>query len=294
MEFTLRPIGIIHTPFTDKEATPIQPSRSEAVGRVEVYPDFAAGLNDIDGFSHIILLYAFHRSSGYALSVRPFLDNQPRGLFATRHPCRPNPIGLSIVRLLERHENELRVEGIDVLDGTPLIDIKPYVPDFDIRTGVRTGWYATCAYQEPVHTEKRLSMKVAVITEDGQTISQHFGRAPHYLVFTIEDGEITGKELRDKVGHRQFVNEPHDHDHDHGHNDPRGHGFGAHSDAKHMRMIESIQDCDIIIVRGMGRGAYLAMQDANIRPFVTELADAEEAVRAYLNNTLEDHTEKLH
>jgi tRNA-Thr(GGU) m(6)t(6)A37 methyltransferase TsaA len=148
MEFTIHPIGIIHTPFTGKDGTPIQASRSEAVGRVEVYPEFADGLQDIDGFSHILLLYVFHRSSGYTLSVKPFLDDQQRGLFATRYPARPNPIGLSIVRLLRRDENDLIVEGIDVLDGTPLIDIKPYVPDFDVRTEVRTGWYATRAHQD--------------------------------------------------------------------------------------------------------------------------------------------------
>ena len=148
MEFTIHPIGIIHTPFTDKEKTPIQPSRSETTGRVEVYPEYADGLQDIDGYSHIILLYIFRRSSGYTLSVKPFLDDQSRGLFAARYPSRPNPIGLSIVRLLERHENTLVVEGIDVLDGTPLIDIKPYVPDFDIRTEVRTGWYATRTKQD--------------------------------------------------------------------------------------------------------------------------------------------------
>ena len=134
-------------------------------------------------------------------------------------------------------------------------------------------------------------MKIAVITNDGKTISQHFVRAPHYLVFTVEDGEIVEQKLRDKVGHRQFAQEPHDHDSE---NDPRGHGFGAHSEMKHTRMIESIQDCEVIIVRGMGRGAYLAMEQANIRPFVTELADAEEAVKAYLGGTLEDRTDKLH
>jgi predicted Fe-Mo cluster-binding NifX family protein len=134
-------------------------------------------------------------------------------------------------------------------------------------------------------------MKIAVITEDGQTISQHFGRAPYYLVFTVENNEIVGKELRDKVGHRQFAHEDDEHTSE---DDPRGHGFGAHSDAKHARMIESIQDCEAIIVRGMGRGAYLAMEQANIRPFVTELADAEAAVKAYLGGTLDDHTEQLH
>ena len=156
MEFTIHPIGIIHTPFTKKEETPIQPSRSEAIGRVEVYADYVEGLQDVEGFSHFILLYAFHSSSGYKLSVKPFLDDQQRGLFATRYPYRPNPIGLSVVELLNRDENTLIVKGIDVLDGTPLIDIKPYVPDFDVRTGVRTGWYATRANQEQTPDGKEL------------------------------------------------------------------------------------------------------------------------------------------
>jgi len=142
MEFMMKPIGILHSPFTEKEGTPIQPTRSQAVGKVEVYPEYADGLQDLEGFSHIILLYAFHCSSGYSLQVKPFLDDQLRGLFATRHPCRPNPIGLSIVRLLARHENILDIEGVDMLDGTPLLDIKPYVPEFDVRNNVKTGWYA--------------------------------------------------------------------------------------------------------------------------------------------------------
>ena len=143
MEIVMHPIGIIHSPFSDPRQTPIQPTRSDAVGQVEVYPDFASGLQDVDGLSHLILLYAFHRSSGYSLHVTPFLDDQPRGLFSTRYPARPNPIGLSIVRLLARQDNILLIEGIDVLDGTPLLDIKPYVPDFDIRQDVQTGWYAS-------------------------------------------------------------------------------------------------------------------------------------------------------
>ena len=142
MEFMMKPIGVIHSPFTDKAQTPIQPTRSQAVGWVEVYPEFAEGLRGLEGFSHIILLYAFHQSNGYTLQVQPFLDDRLHGLFATRYPCRPNPIGLSIVRLLARRENILEIEGVDVLDGTPLLDIKPYVPDFDVRTNVKTGWYA--------------------------------------------------------------------------------------------------------------------------------------------------------
>ena len=135
-------------------------------------------------------------------------------------------------------------------------------------------------------------MKIAVITDDGITVSQHFGRAAHYLVFTVENGAIAGKELRDKLGHHHFAAEPHDHDHDHG--DPRGHGFGAQADRRHARMVEAIQDCDALIVRGMGRGAYLAMQQAGVRPVVTDIADAATAVQAYIDGTLEDRTEKLH
>jgi len=148
MEFVLRPIGEIHTPFIDKRDTPIQASRSTAIGQVEVYPAYVDGLRDLDGFSHIILIYAFHRSDDYALSVTPFLDDQERGLFSTRYPARPNPIGLSTVRLLSIHDHVLEIEGADMLDGTPLLDIKPYMPEFDVRTEVRTGWYATRSVRE--------------------------------------------------------------------------------------------------------------------------------------------------
>ena len=143
MEFIMKPIGVIHSPFTDKSETPIQASRSRAIGQVEVYPEFANGLQDVEGFSHLILLYVFHHSSEYTLRVKPFLDDQWRGLFATRHPSRPNPLGLSVVHLLERRDNILEIEGVDALDGTPLLDIKPYVPEFDVRMEVSTGWYTT-------------------------------------------------------------------------------------------------------------------------------------------------------
>ena len=144
MEFIMRPIGEIHTPFLDKRETPVQASHSTAHGQIEVYPAYAAGLRDLDGFSHLILLYVFHRSyDEYDLSVKPFLADQEHGLFATRYPARPNPIGLSIVRLLVIRDQRLEIEGVDMLDGTPLLDIKPYIPDFDVQTDVRTGWYAT-------------------------------------------------------------------------------------------------------------------------------------------------------
>jgi tRNA-Thr(GGU) m(6)t(6)A37 methyltransferase TsaA len=143
MEFSMRPIGTIYSPFTKKEDTPIQAVRSQALGRVEVDPEFAAGLEGIEGFSHLILLYIFHESEGYELSVKPFLDDELHGLFATRYPYRPNPIGLSVVRLLKRDGNILEVEGVDVLNGTPLLDIKPYVEEFDVRQQTRSGWFET-------------------------------------------------------------------------------------------------------------------------------------------------------
>lgn len=139
MEFT--PIGTIHSPFTSLEGMPIQPAGASGVkGSVEVLEDFADGLQDLDGFSHIILLYLFHRSRGFKLRVVPFMDNSMRGVFATRAPKRPNPIGFSVVRLENIEGNVLHVDGIDILDGTPLLDIKPYVPEFDPQEEVRTGW----------------------------------------------------------------------------------------------------------------------------------------------------------
>ncbi len=147
MEIVLQPIGVIHSPFTKPDGTPIQAARSHAAGVVEVYPDFAEGLQDIDGFSHIHLLYAFHQSSGFSLSVKPFLDDREHGVFTTRHPRRPNHIGMSIVRLISRQGNTLTVEDVDMLDGTPLLDIKPYMPEFDVRDHVRTGWYETRSHK---------------------------------------------------------------------------------------------------------------------------------------------------
>jgi len=134
------PIGIIHTPFKCKRRTPIQPFGSKAAGRIEVFEKYKDGLAGTEGFSHLVLIYRFHKSKGYRLRVKPFLDDQLRGLFATRYPRRPNQIGLSIVKLVKRKGNVLFVEGIDVLDGTPLLDIKPHVPDFGPGEEVRIGW----------------------------------------------------------------------------------------------------------------------------------------------------------
>jgi tRNA (adenine37-N6)-methyltransferase len=136
-----KPIGIIHSPFNDPHDMPIQPPGAAGVkGTVEVLADFHEGLADLDGFSHIILLYLFHRSQGFKLTVVPFMDSKPRGLFATRAPKRPNPIGISIVQLESVKDGILYIENVDILDGTPLLDIKPYVPAFDHPKDIRTGW----------------------------------------------------------------------------------------------------------------------------------------------------------
>ncbi len=142
MNIAYTPIGTIHSPFQEKEDMPIQPTgAAEVVGTVEVLNEFKDGLVDLDGFSHIILLYHFHRSKDFKLQVVPFMDLEPRGLFSTRAPKRPNPIGLSIVRLDRVQDGILHIRNIDVLDGTPLLDIKPYIPVFDAQDNVSTGWF---------------------------------------------------------------------------------------------------------------------------------------------------------
>ena len=137
----LEPIGIIHTPFAEPKGMPIQPAGGAGIkGTIEVFEQYREGLKDLDGFSHIILLFHLHRSQGFKLQVVPFMDTQPRGLFATRAPSRPNPIGLSVVQLDRIENGTLHIQNLDILDGTPLLDIKPYVPEFDSRTDIRTGW----------------------------------------------------------------------------------------------------------------------------------------------------------
>ncbi len=135
------PIGIIRSPFTEPKGMPIQPPGASGVqGTVEIFDEYHSALKDLDGFSHIILLYHFHRSPGFAPHVVPFMDSQPRGLFSTRAPRRPNAIGLSVVQLNRIDEGVLFIENVDILDGTPLLDIKPCVPEFDTPSKVRTGW----------------------------------------------------------------------------------------------------------------------------------------------------------
>jgi len=141
MKIEYKPIGIIHTPFQHPKGMPIQPAGAEGIrGTVEVFDEYVEGLNDVDGFSRIVLLYHFHQAKPAAMRVIPFMDTQLRGLFATRAPARPNPIGLSIVRLIGIEGNILTIENVDMLDGTPLLDIKPHVSEFASPASDRIGW----------------------------------------------------------------------------------------------------------------------------------------------------------
>jgi predicted Fe-Mo cluster-binding NifX family protein len=142
-------------------------------------------------------------------------------------------------------------------------------------------------------------MKIAAITDDGETISAHFGRARHFLVFTVEDGAIVARELRAKAGHDEFAGEEHGHgEHEHhehhGRHDPRGHGFGHGAGRRHAAMMAAITDCDVLLARGMGQGAYLALQAAGTTPMTTEIKSAEQAVQAYLAGEIVDRPERRH
>src|SRR6185369_8829459 len=147
------PIGIVHTPFTSMDGMPLQSIAAQGVeGTIELEPAFLDGLKDLEDFSHLILLTHLHRMTGFALEVTPYLDDQPHGIFATRSPRRPNPLGLSIVRLIAVEGCKLRIEDIDLLDGTPLLDLKPYVPAFDVRETEQIGWFS--GRVERVHTTR--------------------------------------------------------------------------------------------------------------------------------------------
>ena len=141
IEITYKPIGIIRSPFKKPEGTPIQPKAAKGVkGTVEIFPEYEEGLRDIEGFSHVILIYHFHLAKPAKLLVKPFMDENLHGIFATRAPNRPNPIGISVVKLIKRIGCKIQIENVDILDGTPLLDIKPYVPDFDIYDTHHIGW----------------------------------------------------------------------------------------------------------------------------------------------------------
>jgi len=152
-EIKYRPIGVINSPFDEPVNMPIQSAAASGIcGKVEIYDKFVGGLKDIDGFSHIILLYAFHKSEGYKLQVKPFLEDVVHGVFAVRAPKRPNSIGFSIVKLIKVEENILHIENVDILNGTPLLDIKPYVPGFDCFPEAVSGWVEN--HREKISSKK--------------------------------------------------------------------------------------------------------------------------------------------
>lgn len=152
-----KPIGIVHSPFKEAIGTPIQPKAAKGIeGTVEVFAEFADGLTDLDGFSHIILICHFHLAKNYKLKVIPYMDDQQRGVFATRAPSRPNPIGISVVKLNRIENNILYIQDIDIIDGTPLLDIKPYVSKFDSKEDIKIGWL-----------EKRVN-KLSTSKDDGR------------------------------------------------------------------------------------------------------------------------------
>jgi len=149
-EIKFKPIGIIHSPFKEREGMPIQPSAAEGIeGKVEIFPEYTEGLKDINNFSHIFLIYHLHLSRKYSLKVKPYMDDKERGVFATRAPSRPNPIGISVVELLKVDGNVLHIKNVDIVDGTPLLDIKPYVPEFDVHDVKKIGWLEKNVHKLP-------------------------------------------------------------------------------------------------------------------------------------------------
>ncbi len=137
------PVGVVHSPHKELYGMPVQPPSAAGIaGEIEIFPEFAEGLLDIEGFSRIMVFYHLHRSAGPLLSAIPFLDTVPHGVFASRIPRRPNPLGFSVVRLLSRDRNILKIADVDILDGTPVLDIKPYVPEFDSYPNESSGWFA--------------------------------------------------------------------------------------------------------------------------------------------------------
>jgi len=142
MTITFDPVGVIHTPFNDIKGMPIQPTGAAGIcGTIDIFEPFVPGLKDLDGFSHVILLYHLHKVESFSLIVTPFLDSKEHGVFATRAPKRPNAIGFSVVKLNGVDGGTLQIENVDMLNESPLIDIKPYLPEFDQFPADRLGWY---------------------------------------------------------------------------------------------------------------------------------------------------------
>ncbi|MFN3660761.1 MAG: tRNA (N6-threonylcarbamoyladenosine(37)-N6)-methyltransferase TrmO [Brevinematales bacterium] len=167
-EIRYKPIGIIHSQFKEPRGTPIQPAAARDIkGTVEVFPEYAEGLKDIEGFSHIILIYHFHLAKKSTLKVKPYMGTKVHGVFSTRAPSRPNPIGISTVRLMGIEKTALHIQDVDIVDGTPLLDIKPYVPAFDVRKVKKIGWL-----EQNIH-------KLAETKDDGRFTALHSRSQSH-------------------------------------------------------------------------------------------------------------------
>ena len=179
-KIVFKPIGVIRSPFLDVEGMPVQPIGAQGVkGRVELNVELEPGLKDLGEFSHVMLIYCFHLSSGYSLHVLPFLDRTPRGVFATRVPRRPNSVGLSVVKLMGIRGSTIDVEDVDVVDGTPLLDIKPFVPQFDNREVQRAGWFATRADKATeVRADRRFIDASGTATESRGCVVAAAGQVP--------------------------------------------------------------------------------------------------------------------
>jgi tRNA-Thr(GGU) m(6)t(6)A37 methyltransferase TsaA len=185
--FELRPIGYIRCDHKEPSATPIQPVYAqECRARAEIFPEYEEGLRDLEGFSHIYIIYYFHKGRPPSLTVTPFLEDVARGVFATRSPRRPNPIGFSLVRLVKRENNILFLEEEDMLDGTPVLDIKPFVPRFDYRDNARAGWQEDVDEETakvrgrreaaPANPQIMTNDKLAVLRSKAELIERHLGQ----------------------------------------------------------------------------------------------------------------------
>jgi tRNA-Thr(GGU) m(6)t(6)A37 methyltransferase TsaA len=258
------PIGYVRSPLKSAEGSPLQPRfASQVTGTIEIDPLLDGATKDLDGFSRIWVIYACHRSGPAALEVTPYRDNQPHGVFATRVPARPNPIGMSAVRLLKVEGNVLTVGDLDILDGAPVIDIKPYVPEYDAYPDERVGWLATAARRDQHVGDARCQapaapaaapsasrvFRVAVGSRDGKTVHEHFGKATMFQILDIENGVARFVESRPNV--------------------PTCRGGMDPDDAEpHRDLPDSIADCCAVVVAAIGPGARDRLKRAKISAFV--------------------------
>lgn len=258
------PIGFVRSPLKTAERSPLQPRfSSQVTGTIELDPLLETGVRDLDGFSRIWVIYAFHRSSPASLTVTPYRDVNPHGVFATRVPARPNPVGMSAVRLLKVEGHILTVGDLDLLDGTPIIDIKPYVPEYDAYPDERVGWLATAArreqhvgdgrYQAPADagTPRPPSrvFRVAVASRDGKTVHEHFGKATMFQILDIQDGVARFVESRPNVP------------------TCRG-GMDPDDEEPHRDLPDSITDCCAVVVAAIGPGARDRLKRHKMQAFV--------------------------